>query len=78
MWAVALEALEADTCGGCGHPLSETTDASAEDSYRLGLPIRCHACDAWERHMDPIRRGSKQAPIRAGALRYPIERSDDG
>lgn len=45
-WAFALLELDADRCGGCGHPLSETTDARAEDGYHAPYAMTCHACKA--------------------------------
>ncbi|WP_123661585.1 hypothetical protein [Actinocorallia herbida] len=45
-WAEALAHFEADECKGCGQPLSESTEASAEGAYDAPLPLRCHACTA--------------------------------
>lgn len=42
--AIALLKVEADTCNGCGEPLSETTDPEAEGGYDVDAPTRCHAC----------------------------------
>lgn len=42
---VALEQIESDKCGGCGHPLSETTDPEAVTDYR-GKAVTCHGCVA--------------------------------
>lgn len=47
-WAVALHLLEADTCGGCGQPRSESTLPENEFGYTV-TPIRCHACAAMRR-----------------------------
>jgi hypothetical protein len=44
-WALALAAVEADTCPECGQPWSEATDIANEGHYRAEL-IRCHACTA--------------------------------
>lgn len=44
--AIALLDVEADTCSGCGQPLSETLRPEAVGGYKVGLPARCHACDA--------------------------------
>jgi hypothetical protein len=38
--------LEADTCSGCGQPLSESTDEDNEGGYEVPPPTRCHACTA--------------------------------
>ena len=50
--ALALGDYEAGLCGGCGHPLSETTAADAEDQYEAGLAVRCHRCTASARAGD--------------------------
>jgi len=50
--AVGLTGVRADTCGGCGQPLSLSMDpASAGDDesefmYEAKLPVRCHGCTA--------------------------------
>ena len=36
--------LDADTCGGCGQPLSESTLPGAEGGYEVPEPTRCHSC----------------------------------
>jgi hypothetical protein len=38
--------LEADTCSGCGQPLSETLLAEAYQGYRSDPPAVCHGCKA--------------------------------
>ena len=43
-WAIALLAVEADACSGCGQPLSESTAPDAEGRYEAPEPTRCHAC----------------------------------
>lgn len=42
-WALALAEVEADTCKGCGQPLSESMLAQNEDKYRSTL-WTCHGC----------------------------------
>ncbi|MFJ2863678.1 hypothetical protein [Kitasatospora sp. NPDC087314] len=42
-WALALLTVEEDTCRGCGQPLTESTDADAENAWTAEV-IRCHAC----------------------------------
>lgn len=44
-WAIALHLNEADTCGGCGQPFSESTEPANEGRYAM-TAIRCHACTA--------------------------------
>ena len=43
MWALAHDHIERDTCKGCGHPMSVTTDPANEGKFR-GHAIRCAAC----------------------------------
>ncbi len=62
--ALALLAYEASLCGGCGHPLAETTRPEAEDTYQGDL-IRCHRCTAAEQVAEQYR-GNPQP----GSLRY--------
>lgn len=51
-WAIALLELHADTCGGCGQPLSQSTDPDAEGGYEVPDPTRCHACTALHKHQE--------------------------
>ncbi|MFC5744833.1 hypothetical protein [Actinomadura rugatobispora] len=44
--AIALLDVEADTCTGCGQPLSETTHPDAFGGYKTEPPVRCNGCDA--------------------------------
>ncbi|MFE6866007.1 hypothetical protein ACFVFS_05585 [Kitasatospora sp. NPDC057692] len=50
-WALALLAVEAETCSGCGHPLADTLDVDLEDHWRAEV-LRCHACATGARHVD--------------------------
>lgn len=50
--ASALLQVEADTCRGCGQPMSESTQVEAEDGYDVDLPTRCHACTELNRVRD--------------------------
>lgn len=44
-YAQAKHRNDIDKCpGGCGLPLSETTDPDNEGAYESPLPVRCHAC----------------------------------
>ena len=65
--AVAWVEYDHDTCSGCGHPLSETTDPQNTFAYQAE-PIRCHACAAAER-------GTKDVDDTAG-LRVRVVRRD--
>lgn len=56
-WAIALLQVEADTCRGCGEPLSESTHPDAEDGYAVDLPTRCHACTALDQARAPYQDG---------------------
>jgi len=46
--ALALTAMEAEVCDGCGHPRSESMDRDAEFAYGAEA-MRCHACAARDR-----------------------------
>ena len=43
--ALAVQAEEDDRCGGCGHPLSESTHPDNQFAF-TGQPVRCFACEA--------------------------------
>lgn len=45
-WATALLDVEADTCGGCGQPLSETLRPEAYQGYEAPPPAVCQGCKA--------------------------------
>jgi hypothetical protein len=42
-WALALAEVEADTCKGCGQPLSQSMRGENEFKYR-GEVLTCHGC----------------------------------
>lgn len=66
--AFLLHEYEQTLCGGCGHPLTETTDPQHEFSYvPASAPIRCHRCTAAEIHSDKA-----QDLPHPGALMIPI------
>lgn len=44
-WAMALLEYEADLCGGCGQPRSESMAAEHQFSY-VPTALRCHGCAA--------------------------------
>lgn len=66
--ALALANYEADLCGGCGHPLWETTQPDNEDRYRARAAIRCHRCTASLQAQE-----SYETSPHPGALLIPIE-----
>ena len=49
--AMAADFDERDRCGGCGHPLSQTTDPDSQLLWE-SEPIRCQACAASARAAD--------------------------
>lgn len=51
-WAIALLQLEADTCPGCGQPLSQSTLPAAEGEYEVPAPTRCHCCTTLHVHQE--------------------------
>jgi hypothetical protein len=67
--AIILLDIEADTCSGCGQPLSETTQPEAFGGYKVDGAIRCNGCDA-------LRLGQKEhADVpHFHALRFPLRR----
>ena len=42
-WALALQALEADSCKSCGVSLSISTSIDGEDAFDAE-PVTCHGC----------------------------------
>lgn len=44
-WAMALQAVEADTCGSCGQSLASSTHIDGEDAFNSEL-VTCHGCRA--------------------------------
>ncbi|MFD5916172.1 hypothetical protein ACFVYP_07070 [Kitasatospora sp. NPDC058201] len=50
-WALALLAVEAETCSGCGHSLVDGLDGELEEGWRAEV-LRCHACATAARHLD--------------------------
>ncbi|MFD0405023.1 hypothetical protein [Kitasatospora sp. NPDC127116] len=42
-WALALLAVEDETCRGCGQPIGEATSPDTEGRWEAEL-IRCHPC----------------------------------
>ena len=44
---LAWQEHEASLCGGCGHPLHESTSAELEGAYDV-TALACHACAARE------------------------------
>lgn len=51
-WAVMLIDVEADSCTGCGQPLSETLHPDAYEGYDAGFPAVCQGCKALHRRQD--------------------------
>lgn len=41
-----LAEIEADTCSGCGQPLSETLRKEAFEGYEAPDPLACQGCKA--------------------------------
>jgi hypothetical protein len=69
--ALALEQFDAETCSGCGHPLSETTDPRNEGRYRTDLPVRCHACTALAYGAEPYQQNPHPHALRFGVRLRP-------
>ena len=69
-WATALGDVEADACGGCGQPLSETLQPEAYQGYRAGPPAVCQGCKALHARQREYAE-DKDLP----ALRFAVERT---
>lgn len=72
--AMALIAIEDDTCQGCGEPLSESMSPdhnpdTGSARYESGLPSRCHACTAIAERA----KGYQDEKTHPGALRFGVE-----
>lgn len=75
--ALALLAYEAGLCHGCGHPLAETTDPNAEETYQGDL-VRCHRCTAAEQVAEQYRENPQPGSLRYSARpRAPHQHDDD-
>lgn len=61
-FALALLAVEADLCPGCGHPRSQTTDPAMQDEYTADA-IRCHGCKAVAVAAEPFSKPQHAAGI---------------
>jgi hypothetical protein len=65
-YALALLALESETCTGCGHPVAESMDVANQYAYRAEL-LRCHACAAADSATDVD--GINHAGLRVRVMR---------
>jgi hypothetical protein len=45
-WMLALHALDAQSCSGCGGWLPDTTAVERDGGYVADPPYRCHRCEA--------------------------------
>lgn len=64
-------------CGGCGHPLAETTDPDMEGQYLPDGFIQCYRCTAIEQAIEVVEDAVKANPNahkRRGTYRYDIKR----
>lgn len=66
MLALALRVHEDSLCKGCGVPMDESMDPANERHYHTDLPVRCHACTAYERAREKVAEAKYPQP---GALR---------
>lgn len=74
--AVALTLWEADKCGGCGQPLSETTEVDSDGMYRPTV-IRCHACTAAQIATEMFQDAPQSSALMVSTERY-AARSSSG
>ncbi len=61
-FALALLAVEAELCSGCGLPRSQTTDPAMQDEYTADA-IRCHCCAAVALAAEPFVKPKDQAGL---------------
>jgi hypothetical protein len=68
--ALAWQHEVAMTCGGCGHPLDETSEAANARAY-IAESITCQACAVmeWRREAGQEENPSGQAGVRIYAVR---------
>lgn len=62
--------MEADTCNGCGQPLSETLRPEAFQGYSAPLPMACQGCKAL--HARQAEYGDDR---HLSALRFQVQRT---
>lgn len=66
---LALQAYEAQVCGGCGEHLAESTAAENEERWSAQIAARCHACTAVEILREKIEKQVEQKAVaQPGAL----------
>lgn len=71
--ALALIDIEADTCSGCGQPLSETLLLEAYQGYQSGPPAVCQGCKALHSRQKDYAEDNDLA-----ALRFTVKRVWEG
>ncbi|WP_405019548.1 hypothetical protein [Kitasatospora sp. NBC_00070] len=59
-WALALAAVEAESCSGCGQPLAQTLDPELEEMWRAEI-VKCHGCATAARQVDGWQHGGGDA-----------------
>ena len=70
--AAGLVEWEANLCGGCRRPLTETTDPQNEERYDAKVAARCHCCTAVD-----IAQNALQERQHPGALMLSVELRKD-
>lgn len=69
-WLLALLAEDADTCSGCGHPNSETSDPASMHQWRL-VQRKCWACVVLEADADARAESkTKDRGLKTGIARH--------
>jgi hypothetical protein len=61
--------VEADTCSGCGQPLSQTTRVEAYGGYETPPPVRCQGCKSLHRRQE------EHADDGLPSLRFTVKRT---
>jgi hypothetical protein len=77
-WAMLLIDIEADTCGGCGQPLTETLTLEAYEGYESGPPAVCQGCKALHRRQEEYREDKDVNALRFSVRRTWEEEKDHG
>jgi hypothetical protein len=75
---LALSEYDANTCGGCGGQLDETTSEDAHAAWEVPPPDRCYKCTALGHVQDRFRKTNKETGMpltpQAHALKFKVHR----
>jgi hypothetical protein len=74
--AVALARYESELCGGCKHPLAESTAAENEERYDARVSARCHCCTAIEVAQEALQKRPHPGALMLSATLRPPDQRD--